>query len=248
MERNLSFPREAVSRVRTKLTWAQLEIVTAPVDELRLLIAGDDDSVEELRTELESQELTIAQPQLAYAKEILPRRRWLQICLRLPESWRGELDVSNIAGMVGAHKLTGEEIALTTVSGRILADGLSAGSLSLRTVSGSVAGGDLTAQRAHFRTVSGKMSLTGLRLTKTKASTVSGDVRLSLREGGRSLDLQSVSGSFAIEVEGPVKAAMHALSGQLIVSDGIAEAPECLEISASSVSGNLVVRGWKDNG
>ncbi len=248
METNLSFSHDAIERVRAKLTWAQLELLVAPEDEFHLIIAGDDESVEELRAEISARELVIAQPQLGFAKELLPRRRWLQICLRLPEGWRGEIDADSVSGMIGAHKIIGEDVSLTTISGRVLAEGVSANTLSLHSVSGSIAGEALTARRANFRTISGRMGLTNLTLASAKASSVSGEIQISLNDGCRSLDLQSVSGSTSVEVDQVSGASAHSLSGQFVLSDEIQKTPDGVEITSTSVSGSLMIRRRKNNG
>ncbi len=242
MERNLDFSGAAVTRLRMKLTWAQLEIVTADAEDFKLFIAGDDESVEELRAEMSEGDLIVAQPQLGYAKEILPRRRWLQIGLRVPQAWRGELDVDSIAGMVGAHKIRCKQMELSTVSGQIHADGIECDLLEIHTVAGVVNGDGLKAQRGHFRTVSGRMALNDLTLKEGKGTTMSGEMNLSLNEGCKTLDFQSVSGAICVEVEGPAKGSLRSLSGQFLLGGDVHQEPGCLEIIGSSVTGDLAVK------
>lgn len=242
MEHNHVYPAQAISQVRIKLTWAQLELDATKASDFQLIVAGDDESVEELRVEQTGDGLTIGQPQLAYAMEILPRRRWLQICLRIPEAWRGELDANTVAGTVSARKFAGTDVSLTTVSGSMNVRDMQADILWLHTVSGAVSGKNLTAKRCNLRGVSGQMKLTEVAFEKTKVFTVGGSVELSMLPGARSLDGQSVSGSLCVETDGPVKAALHSLSGQFLLDDSFKQQNEGMEISVSSVSGDLAVR------
>lgn len=243
MERNATFPGGDVRLARLKLTWAQLELVPARETTFQLMIAGDDQSVEELRIELSQGELTIAQPQLTYAKELLPRRRWLQICLCIPKDWPGNLDVDSIAGTVGAHTFTAANIALTTVSGSINVKQLQAtGELKLHTVSGGISATDLIAPRGNLRSVSGVVTVEDATFTDTKIFTVSGDITLSVPGSAKTIDMQSVSGSLCVETDGPVQAALHALSGQFLLDDQVETSKDGTYISVSSVSGDLAVK------
>lgn len=242
MERNIRYPARQGMRVRTKLSWAQVEIMSCEKDELQLMIAGDDESVESLRVEQSGEDIVIAQPQTAYAKELLPTKRWLQICVRLPQGFDGDLDIDTISGTVGAHNITGRDIMLTTVGGAIHTRQIESSLLWLHTVSGAVTGDRLSADRCHVRTVSGNVSLTAWKISTAKVFTVSGEVSLSLCPGARALDTQSISGGVGIIVDGPARASMHSLSGQFVLANNIEEAPGCLEINASSITGDLTVR------
>ena len=249
MEKNLSFSESTATRVRAKLTWAQFEIVSSHAAQVDVFIAGDDESVEELRVEQSENGLVIAQPQLAYAKEILPRRHWLQICLRLPQEFSGSLDVDTVSGAVGAHGVAGAGVSIATVSGQINARDVRADHLRLRTVSGALVGADLAADRGSMRTVSGAVKANGVSMRTAKVFTVSGEVALALSSAGESLDMQSVSGMLYVETDGPVRASLHSLSGQFLLDDDLLpgrgtaqEQPLIMKITASSVSGDLTVR------
>lgn len=243
MERNAAFQAETVRGARMKLTWAQAEVMTSIAGEIRLVIAGDDESVAELRAEQVGEDIVVSQPQLGFAKEILPRRRWLEICLCVPAQWVGDLDIDNASGMVSVRKIKGNDVSLTTVSGRLQASEIQSAGLSLHTVSGAIVGESLRARRLQIRSVSGRINLTDISFDTAKLFTVSGDAALSLRPGAKALDMQSVSGVMAVEVEGPVKAALHSISGQFLLSETAQPEAGCLEITASSVSGSLTVTG-----
>jgi len=245
MEQNLTFPSAQVKRVRMKLAWAQAEIVDSASKVHQLLIAGDDESIAELRAELADGEIVVVQPQRSYAKEVLHRSRWLQICLRLPRDYAGDLDVDTVTGPIGANKITGAEVALTTVSAPIRVKGVTGNRISLHTVSGAITGDTLRAARGGFRSVSGTISLENILMDTVKSFTVSGETNLTLLDGCRTLDLQSISGAACVGAEGAAKATLGSLSGQFLLGEDVKDAPGCLEITMSSMSGDLVVKSYK---
>lgn len=242
MENNYTYEGSGIRRVRLKLTWAQAEVVPATAGQFQLIIAGDDDSVEELRIEQNDGDLFVSQPQLAYAKEILPRRRWMQICLRVPETWEGDLDVDTVAGSVGVHSVKGADVTIGSISGSLNTRDIKGNAIWLHTVSGGISAENLCAKKGNLRSVSGDMSVQNAAFEYTKVFTISGDVTLTLGASCRMLESQSVSGSVSIETAGPVRAALHSLSGQYILGEGLEAAEGGLTINASSVSGDLAVK------
>lgn len=241
MERNYAFDPQTIGRIRAKLTWAQLEIDPTRSSKIKLMISGDDESVEELRVEEGIEGLLVAQPQLGYAKELLPRNRWLQISLRLPTGWHGDIDADTVAGTISAHIIEGGDVAFNSVSGAINVRDIKARSLWLHTVAGAIAGTSLVAQRTSLRSISGPITLGEIAFGSTKLFTISGHMTLDMLPGCNALDSQSVSGPLAIGTDGPVRAALHSLSGQFVLTGEVPQGDGGLEISASSVSGDLTV-------
>lgn len=244
MEKNLSFPAEQVQSVRVKLTWAQVEVITGSSDAFHVHIAGHEESVDEINVEMMNNALLIAQPQYTVAKEMMPRKRWLQIYLRVPEGWNRDMDIATVSGILGVRKVNGDDIALTTVSGQMNIQHVSAGHLGIRSASGAVSGDAVAVKHLYIRTISGKVALSDVQSTTCKVFTVSADVSLKLGKGGRSLDMQSISGNINLEVEGAIKeASLHSLSGQFILSDEMQKSEDGLDITSSSISGSLSVKG-----
>lgn len=242
MDRNETYAGDGIHNIRLKLTWAQLEVTPSGGGDVRLMIAGDDESVQELRIEQDGSYLRVAQPQLKYAREILPRHRWLQIGLMLPERWPGSLDADTIAGTVGVRSVRAGEVAVSTVSAGMNVRQVEAKTTTLHTVAGHISAADITAGSMNLRTISGDITVTGAALEKTKVSTVSGGVSLELKPGARQLDIQSISGAACVWVEEAVRAQLHSLGGQFRLDGGVENADGGLEISASSVSGDLSVK------
>lgn len=242
MEKNFTFSQRAIERLRVKLTWAQLELVSAKADEFQLIIAGDNDSVNELHIEQTGEDLMVAQPQLAYAKEILPRNRWLQICVCVPESWHGEIDTDSISGTIGARDIAAGDLALSTFAGSMNARGLRADKLWLHTVSGTLTGNGLRAKRMNLRSVSGEINMTDMNAATVKLFTVSGEMNLDMADGTQNIEAQSGSGALTIVAGGAVRAVLHSLSGQYSIEDGEPAEGGSLVVTATSVSGDLTIK------
>lgn len=245
MEKNRTFSPKDVERIRIKLSWAQVEVDAAKADEFQLLIAGDDESVEDLRIEVQSGRLFVSQPQLSSAMD-LPRRHWLQIYLRVPPGFAGDLDIDTVSGTVNVHGLSMGEMMLTTVAGAISIREVEASALWLHTVSGAISGSALKAKRCNLRSVSSGIDLSDAALMQTKLFTASGDIRLALAQTSQTLDGQTVSGSVCVMTDGPVRAALHSLSGQFVVTDGVPMGEGALEVTISSISGDLMIKGRKE--
>ncbi|HML47475.1 MAG TPA: DUF4097 family beta strand repeat-containing protein, partial [Clostridia bacterium] len=217
MERNIRYPADQVRELRVRLAWAYLDILSDEIDEVQILVAGDDATVEELTIGLEDGVLTLDQPQFGISLNSLHAGQWLQVCLRLPRELSGTLEAGTISGALCARTLTADVLSLETVSGALHVQRLTAREeLTLRTVSGAIAGSALRAPKAHVRTISGMIRANDLDLPYLRASTVSGKVSLHYHAPIESLDLQSISGS--LEVAQPsdsVHVGLHSLSGKL---------------------------------
>lgn len=251
MERNVSFSLENdIRRVRARLTWAQIDIVSAQADDIQILIAGDDDSVAELKIEMEGNEPTgneifFSQPQLSYPKDAIIKGRWLQLCVMIPDSWRGNLDVHTISGTVGARNLSGDKVELDTVSGALYAQKLRFDAISLHTISGAVAGELITASAGRVRTVSGRIALRDMEIGALSIHTVSGEINAMVGSACKTLEMQSVSGGMSVYApeDAPVLASLGSLSGRFSLGGELTQGDGGLKIRGNSVSGNLKVRG-----
>ena len=97
MERNLSFDTEGVKSVAVHLGWAQLEMFADEVDRIQVMAAGDDGSVEDLRIAVKDGVLLVEQPQYGLSLNIM-ESRWLQVCVRVPSQWKGNVALSTLSG------------------------------------------------------------------------------------------------------------------------------------------------------
>ena len=116
MERNLSFDTEGLEKIAVHLGWAQLEMFADEVDKVQVMAAGDDSSVEDLRIAVKDGCLTVEQPQYGISLNIM-ECRWLQVCVRVPSQWKGDIALSTLSGLLSARKLCAKSLSLETVSG-----------------------------------------------------------------------------------------------------------------------------------
>ncbi|MCL1855849.1 MAG: hypothetical protein FWF86_08960, partial [Clostridia bacterium] len=90
MERNELFPTEGLIEVVIHLAWAQLEVFADDVDQIQVLVAGDEDSVSHLDISQKNGVLLVEQPQYGLHLN-LASQCWMQVCVRIPRSWRQEI-------------------------------------------------------------------------------------------------------------------------------------------------------------
>lgn len=243
MEKNLSFPCGSIKNVRVKLTFTQIEVITGTTDAFQIHIAGLEESVDDINVEVKNDELTIVQPQYTVVQDIIPVKRWMQMSLRIPDGWNGDIDISTVTGMLNARKVSVDEIAFTTVSGPIHLQQITGGHIGIRSVTGAVNGDIISAKHLYIRTMSGKVSLHNVKTSVGKVFSVSADVNISITGDARSLDTQSVSGDINVEVDKPIKnASLHSLTGQIIQSEELQKGDDGIDISSSSISGSLSIK------
>lgn len=111
MERNLSFDTEGLEKIAVHLGWAQLEMFADEVDKVQVMAAGDDSSVEDLRIAVKDGCLTVEQPQYGLSLNIM-ECRWLQVCVRVPSQWKGDIALSTLSGLLSARKLCAKSLSL----------------------------------------------------------------------------------------------------------------------------------------
>ena len=217
MERNIRYPGDQVQGLRVRLAWAHLDILSDEIEEVQILVAGDDATVEELIVGLEDGVLTVEQPQFGLSLNSLHASQWLQVCLRLPRTLSGLLEAGTISGALCARTLSAAVLSLETVSGALHVQRLNVREeLTLRTVSGAIAGSALHAPKAYVRTISGVIRANGLDLPRLRASTVSGKVSLQFDTPIEALELQSISGSLeVVQPSDAVRVGLHSLAGKL---------------------------------
>ncbi len=240
MERNESFPAGSLQDLIVHMAWAQVEVFADDIDRVQVLAAGDENSVRDLRIELDNDTLLVEQPQYGLSLNITDSR-WMQVCIRVPKTWDKKLHVFTIGGLLNARGLSGSRIVLDTVSGDVRAVRLAAPELSLKSISGDVHGDRLTADTVTVRTVSGNITLDEAEAKAYKSTTVSGEIKLKLKTGFTLMDLRSVSGD--VTVLSPVKrmsVSMRSISGRVSMNNvELAEDRAAPSVRATGVSCDL---------
>lgn len=243
MERNMTMPAQGIQSIRIRLAWAHLDILSDDMEEIQLLVAGDDNTVQELSVSQENGMLNVEQPQFGLSLNITSSG-WMQVCLRLPRKWCGKLEAGTISGSLCARTVATDILSLETVSGSMHVQRVQAlEELNMRTVSGALQGGPLSMPKGYLRTVSGQINVQDLHCPNLRTATMSGRVSLLFAEPFESLDMQSISGGLELSLPSQtVKAQLRSLSGKLNVQN-IQLAEEGPTVTATSVSAGLWIKG-----
>ena len=157
MDRNETFTSTEVTLLKLRLAWASVDISTANVENIEVCIAGSDEDVAALRTELNGMQLLIEQPNLGLKRKMLTTNRWMHIILRMPAGWKGGVDASSISGKMSMSGICGTDLTMETVSGSLRAEMLSGIQLKLTSTSGSIKAGALKGDKLNITTVSGSV-------------------------------------------------------------------------------------------
>ncbi len=242
MNRNEFYATANVSALDINLAWATLELLTDDVEDIQLLISGNEEDVDELKVSVNDGKLVIEQPAYGLTTHIT-MVRWMQVMLRLPRVWKGVIEASTVAGPLRARNLTGSDLSLTTVSGDLLASDLSAIEMHLRTVTGCLTVRTAGAEMLKARTVSGDLRLSEGDFRKMTVNGVSSDLNLDLSTAFEQMDVTTVAGNIVICA--PTRAAnisLRSATGRLRTND-ISITDEGPVLNAVTVSGNLTVVG-----
>ncbi len=240
MSRNETFDAASVTRLEAGLAWATLEITADGVDCIQLIVAGTPEDVEDLRAGTENGILKVEQPAYGLSARI-NSERWMQVTIRVPRDWKGEVACSTVAGLLRARGLSGTDFSLSTISGGLRASELHAMTMSLRTVTGGLTAAGIRSDSLSLRTVSGGIVVEEAAARKVKAVTVGADLSLDLTEVPERIDLNSVSGDLAVSLPAETaEISLRAVTGKLRTA-GVAPGGDGPAITANAVSGNLTV-------
>ena len=247
MERNLSFDTEGLEKIAVHLGWAQLEMFADEVDKVQVMAAGDDSSVEDLRIAVKDGCLTVEQPQYGLSLNIM-ECRWLQVCVRVPSQWKGDITLSTLSGLLSARKLCAKSLSLETVSGDLHAVRICAADASLKTVGGDMRGEQLTAESLNVRSVSGDTALDALSVKSLKCTSVSGEQTYNMACAFEKVDVTAVSGNVIITA--PVEAmdvSLRSISGRVRTEGvNIREGEGVPSVRVTGVTADLKLISIKD--
>jgi len=220
LERNESFALENVNDLAIRMAWAQVEIFADDIQRVQVLAAGDENSVKELRIQLEDDTLVVEQPQYGLSINIT-ESHWMQVCVRVPNNWAKKIHVNTINGLLNARGLIGSRIVLDTVTGDVHASRMSAPEIVLKSVSGDIHAEDLNADQLTVRSVSGTVALEGVTAKSYKCTNVSGKQKIVQKAGFEHMELRAVSGDVTLVT--PVErlaVTMRSLSGR-VATEGV---------------------------
>lgn len=242
MDRSKSFYPLDVSAMTIHLAWATLDVVVDAVEDIQVLVSGNDSDVQELKVQCADGMLLIEQPDFGLSVSTVTGH-WMQVYIRVPAQWRGAVNASTLSGRMYARGLTATDLSLSTTSGDLRVLNLQCLTAHLGTVSGVMNAVLLGCDTLRLHTVSGDVTLEDSHLLNGRLSSVSGNLRLGLTQPLESLHASTVSGSLALEAPiSAVKVHHTSINGRL-QTWGVALQEQGIPVTLTSVSGNLEITG-----
>lgn len=238
MDRNEAFDALSASALSLHLAWASLDVMVEDVEDIQLLISGDEEDVSAMKIALAEGRLTVEQPTYGLSYKV-NMARWMQLLLRIPRSWKGAVEATTISGPLTVRGLTGTDLILETATGSLRAAELDGITAALRTMTGALTAEQVQVEKLNLRTVSGDVSFDGSCTGDIHLSSMTGSTTLTLACPFQSLEGSTVSGN--VLVNAPLSEAnvsMRSVSGKLRTR-GVSITDEGAPVSLGSVSGNL---------
>lgn len=239
MNHNEAFPALTVTQMNIRLAGAALEIFPDDVEEIHIMVSGNEHAVSSLRIAQTGDTLAIEQP--APALPLPASTGWMQLTLRVPRSWKGGIDARSTSGLMNLRSLQGADLSLETVSGMVMVNDVSFLSITVRTVTGDVKICSAGCRRCSLSTTAGSLSMLDSALNSLILASVTGSAAVSLMEPFQEVSMSSVSGSLALEA--PMEACdavLRSVSGRLR-TNGLSNVEGAAKIRAATVTGNLDV-------
>jgi len=240
LERNIGYSAAQVDEIQVRVGWGQVELLGADTREVQIAVAGDERSAREMVVRHENDKLTIEQPQYG----LLPHfdSKWLQIHVRVPKEWRGNVLLITVSGAISVRKLCGKEIHLDTASGTVHADSVQCDTFVMNAVTGAVQSVRVAARKLQVRNVSSAISLSEMDADIVKITSISGQVGLDFQRPFSSLDLQVATGDTQVSLPGGrAEVAFRSVSGKLS-AEGFDGGPDAPSVRATTIAGNLSIR------
>ncbi len=237
MERNIGYPASMVDAVQVRAGWAQVELLSADTQEVQAAIVGDERSARELNVKHENGRLVVEQPQYG----MLPHfeSKWLQICVRVPLDWVGNVSLTTVSSAISVKGLHGKDINLDTVSGTVHTDRVDCDTLTMNAVSGAVQATRVTCDTLRLRNVSSAISLFEADVNVVKIIAVSGQVVMDFQRPFTTMELQVATGDTQVQLPGDrAEVTFRSVAGKLS-AEGLTGGPGAPTVQATTVTGNL---------
>ncbi len=239
MNRNEFFQALPLTRLTVRLTNATLEITSADIEDVHVMVAGDDHAVEALRIATAADTLTIEQPMTATAKAAAVSSSWMQIAVRIPRTWKGRIEGRTVTGWISLREVCGSDLTLDTVSGRITGTELDFITVGARSVIGDIRLNGLRCERCQMASTSGSLTAQQTTLNAGAASTVTGLVSFDLLAPFEELTLNTVTGDLCVDAPIDVcDAVLRSVNGR-IRTTGVSIMEGGPKLRATTVSSDL---------
>lgn len=237
MNRNEFFAALPITKLILRLASAAIEICTDDIEDIHVMVSGNETGTEALRIAQTGGTLTLEQPMTALAKA----GSWMQIAIRLPRTWKGAIEGRSITGWMTIRDLTGTDLSLDTVSGMVMANNLHFITLGIRAVTGEVKLNQVHCDRCSLFSTSGGLTAMRSSLRTGIASSVTGLITLDLVSPFAELTLNAVTGDLCVDA--PITecdAVLRSVSGRIRTS-GISIVEGAAKLRATTVSSDLDV-------
>ena len=238
MTRQESFFSMDIHTICMHAVWASVDVIRDEVEDIQLLLAGDDDSVEALRLENTDGRISLDLP----VRDRVPNLigvQWMHITLRLPQDWKGALDLHTTSGNLNVRDVDGTDLCLETVSGNIRAAALQSMTLELGTVSGLIFSTRLASNEIKVHTVSGSIQMLGVTCPSVHVNTITANCVFTFDAPFEKVDGNAVSGSISLTAPvATVNAVMKTVAGRLLTKN-VSIQEEGPSIRLTTVSGSL---------
>lgn len=240
MNRNVTFPAMEITGLTLKLAWLPAEIYADRVDEIQVLVSGDEHDVSELRIRQEGAQLLIEQ--LNYGLSVkLHNERWMQLFIRVPRDWKGSVAADSTSGALTVRGLIGSDLVLESASGNIRTTNTSFITTGVKTVTGDIALSAPVCEKLSVRTVSGNIAVSSGNALQLQLNAVSSDCAVTLVNVPTQIEGSTVTGQMVLRVPmADADASLRSVSGRLL-TEGVSIREGSPRFAFSSVSGNLII-------
>ena len=245
MERSIRIEPRNIKRIDTRLSGAQLEMYGDDIDDIQIMIAGDEASIKDLKIDNADGKLNIVQPQYARALNIA-ERCWLQICIRIPKSLTFDISMNTVSGLINARKINGNNLTLDTISGDIRIHDLTSDAIVCKSVSGNISGESVKANKLTVRSVSGDVSFNAVEADTIKGNSVNGKMQFYGKKAWMTMEITTVTGNLNITAPmKQVKVSLRTLSGHIRTEgvDLVEEGIDIPQIHINTVSADVYLLG-----
>ena len=244
LNRNESFPAADTHSVSMDMVRSSIDIQTCDIDDLQLLISGDDESVSLLQLDWSSGKLSLSMP-IRDRVPNLVSPAWMQTVLRLPRTWKGALELKSQSGMISVNAFSGTDLNASTGSGHIRASNVVCITCNLHAMSGILLIENARMEEVKLSTITGSIMASELTCESFHVSTVSGSTELNFASPFHRMSGNAATGDTHLSVPlNEINASLRSVTGRLLTRNiSIQDTDTLPELHFTTVTGNLEIVG-----
>lgn len=241
-----SYPALTITQLTIHLAGALLELYADDTQEIQVMAAGDDHDMKTIQLTQEGDTLSIEQTVAALAPA--PRvARWMQVTVRVPNSWKGKVDVRTTSGSVHVRGLSVSDLSVDSLSGTIMLTDVVSLSLKVKNGSGGISGTNLYGEECSLFATMGMLSMNRMGFANVSLSSVSHGAILSFERMFSTFRGVSVGGDISLTIPATqCDAILRSASGRML-TDGVSIVAGAPSVRIRTVSGNLSIHRLDEN-